>query len=209
MRLPIAIVTGVFVTLGLFYFMANLIKIGGDLPRSDDNENFINFVRVKPNSQMEIRRRELPKKPPPPKKAPKLEKIAIANQESVSTPQIQIDTPKMSLGMNLGDGPFLGKMGSPGSGSGNNDVLPLVRISPRYPRAAASSGKEGWVTLQFDISKSGSTENVEVLKSKPKRIFDRAARRALLKWQYKPQLIDGQPVVKTGLKVTIAFKLDN
>ena len=50
--------------------------------------------------------------------------------------------------------------------------------------------------------------NVEVLDSKPRRVFDMAAKRALLKWKYKPQIEGGKPVVKRGEKDQLDFKLE-
>ncbi|MEZ4743922.1 MAG: energy transducer TonB [Bdellovibrionota bacterium] len=208
MRIISAILTGAIATIALFYFMAHLVKVTGKLPRSDDNENFIEFVRSKPSSQLEVRKRELPKKPPPLKQPPVPQKLAVSSQDSVQTPEIKIDTPKMDIPLSLGDGPFLGGQIGDANGSGDQEVLPLVRIAPQYPRKAAMSGKEGWVTLKFDILETGATANVEVINAKPKNLFDRAARQALLKWKYKPQLVDGKPVVRQGLKVTIDFKLD-
>ena len=41
--------SGFVVTLSLFYLMAQLISGGANLNKSDDTENFIEFVRVKKN----------------------------------------------------------------------------------------------------------------------------------------------------------------
>jgi protein TonB len=48
-------------------------------------------------------------------------------------------------------------------------------------------GQEGWVLLEFDITEVGTVDNVKVIESEPRRVFDSSARRALLKWKYKPK----------------------
>jgi protein TonB len=92
-------------------------------------------------------------------------------------------------------------------GNGDGDVRPIVRVEPKYPIEAARKGIEGWVKLAFSINNLGQVINAEVLEADPKRTFDRAALRALRKWKYKAQVIDGKPVTKDGLFVVLDFKL--
>ena len=77
---------------------------------------------------------------------------------------------------------------------GDGELIPLVRIAPQYPRNAARDGIEGWVKMEFTINKAGTVSDPKVLESKPRRVFDRAARRAILKWKFKPRVVDGKPV---------------
>ncbi|MEO1337888.1 MAG: energy transducer TonB, partial [Myxococcota bacterium] len=85
---------------------------------------------------------------------------------------------------------------------------PLFRVEPIYPRRAAEQFIEGWVTVQFDISAAGTTENVRIVEAEPRRIFDRAARNAVRKWRYRPLVRDGQPRRVTGLTVRLTFNLE-
>jgi protein TonB len=82
-------------------------------------------------------------------------------------------------------------------------------MQPKYPIDAARNGVEGWVKLVFSIDSSGQVKDVEVIDSQPKRTFDRAAKQALKKWKYKPQVIDGEAVIRQGLQVVLDFKLDS
>jgi len=93
---------------------------------------------------------------------------------------------------------------------GNDDksAVPKVRINPRYPRIAATKGIEGFVTLTFDINAIGATENIQVVDSNPKGIFNKAARRALSKWKYEPKLRNTKAVPQPGQKVTLQFNLE-
>lgn len=92
-------------------------------------------------------------------------------------------------------------------GNSNSELRPIVRVDPRYPNDAAREGIEGWVELQFNVDKTGSVTDVNVIKAQPKRVFDSAARRALLRWKYKPAMRDGQPITQTGLSVVLEFSL--
>jgi protein TonB len=187
--------------------MAHLVNQTSGLKKSSDDENMINFLRTIPNSTTQTRRRSLPKKPPTPKNPPKMPKMAVQQSSDVQTPQLAMNVPMLSSPLALGDGPYLGGAVGGGGGSGDNDVIPLVRIEPQYPRKAAMRGTEGWVQLKFDITTAGTVENVTVLKSKPRRIFDQSAKRALSKWKYRPKMVDGKPVARTGLLVQLDFKI--
>lgn len=90
----------------------------------------------------------------------------------------------------------------------DRDVRPIVRVPPRYPPEAASKGIEGWVRLSFSINEVGGVEDIEVIDSEPKRIFDKAAKRALSRWKYQPQIEEGQAIVRTGLSVMLEFGLE-
>jgi protein TonB len=89
---------------------------------------------------------------------------------------------------------------------GDGELIPLVKIAPRYPRKAALAGKEGWVKVEFTVTELGTVADVKVLDSKPRRLFDRAAKRAILKWKFKPRVVDGKPVARRAVQV-IEFKL--
>lgn len=209
-RLIFSILAAVCVTLGLFYFMAVLVQTDGLEKPSTDKENFIDFVRVKRQSTSEVRKREIPKKPPPPQKPPPIPKLAVSNSNAKSAPSdIKMNMPKIDSGLSFGNGPYLGAVDSGGTDQGQQsaELTPLVRIEPRYPRKAAIKGIEGWVKLKFDVTTKGTVENVEVLDSNPKRIFDQAARQALLKWKYQPKKVDGKLEIVPGQQVTIQFKL--
>jgi len=87
-----------------------------------------------------------------------------------------------------------------------SDVVVIKRVQPKYPRRAAMARKEGYVTMSFTISTDGSVKDINVVKAKPKRVFDRAAVRALSQWVFEPVMVDGVPTDKQ-VTLTIDFKL--
>ena len=86
------------------------------------------------------------------------------------------------------------------------EAIPVVRVDPEYPRKAARAGREGWVRLAFTITPSGGVTDVRVLESRPRRVFDRAAKRALEQWRFRPQRVDGRARAREAVQV-IEFKL--
>ena len=87
-------------------------------------------------------------------------------------------------------------------------ATPVIRIEPKYPVEAARDNQGGSVILQFDITKNGSTDNIQVIESLPQQVFDKNAITALKQWTYKPRIQGGQAQRQSGLKVQLDFRLD-
>ncbi|SNY51784.1 outer membrane transport energization protein TonB [Arsukibacterium tuosuense] len=87
-------------------------------------------------------------------------------------------------------------------------ATPVVRVEPRFPVEALRDGISGWVKLRFSIDESGSVTDVEVLQAEPRGVFDREAARALRRWKYQPQVIDGKAIRQTNLQVVLDFTVD-
>lgn len=87
-----------------------------------------------------------------------------------------------------------------------SELIPIVSITPQYPKAAFENKVEGWVKVKFTITESGRVENPVVINSHPKGIFDRETLRAIRKFFFKPTRVNGKNV-KTEATQTIEFKL--
>ena len=88
------------------------------------------------------------------------------------------------------------------------DVLPIVRIDPQWPREALIEGIEGYVVVEVTIGADGSVKDVRIIRSEPKRMFDRNVIRAVLKWKFKPRIINGVPVERKAIQM-LEFTLDD
>jgi periplasmic protein TonB len=200
-RFLVSILLGAAVTFGLFAFMAFLVA-SSDRSKDEQLENIVVEVNTTPpKSTAEQRRRVPPPPPPPPKTPPKPQ-----------APEPETNNANAGLSFNM-PGVQLAQastgISAPGAGFGRDgEATPIVRIEPKYPIQAARDGKEGWVKLSFTINEIGGVEDVEVIDADPKRIFDKEARRALLKWKYKPKVEDGKPMKQFGLTVQLDFKMD-
>jgi protein TonB len=88
------------------------------------------------------------------------------------------------------------------------DPEPVFRPHPEYPERALRFRREGVVELEFTIAVDGSVRDIVVVRSEPEGLFDRAAKKALAKWRYAPQLVNAVATERTGVRVRIVFKLD-
>lgn len=85
--------------------------------------------------------------------------------------------------------------------------LDVVRqAAPEYPRAAARSGFDGWVDLQFTVTPTGGVSDIEVLDSSS-RVFHREALVAMQNWQFKPVMENGSPApVRAQVRFTFQYQ---
>eukprot|EP01029_Cantina_marsupialis_P011799 TRINITY_DN262605_c0_g1_i1.p1 TRINITY_DN262605_c0_g1~~TRINITY_DN262605_c0_g1_i1.p1 ORF type:complete len:229 (-),score=39.04 TRINITY_DN262605_c0_g1_i1:168-755(-) len=67
-----------------------------------------------------------------------------------------------------------------------NNLQTITRINPHYPRKAKIRRKEGYVQLQFHITKEGKVLRPVVVKAEPVGYFEEAALKAIKKWRFKP-----------------------
>jgi protein TonB len=199
-RHGIAALLALCVTFGLFYLMQFLISMGNDRGADIKKGQVIEFVRLKRDTATQTRKRELPKKEKPPEPPPPPE-LQMSQTDAPDANAMAISAPDLSTGPDLGSGPSLGA-------PSDSDSVPLVRVPPQYPIRAAERGIEGWVVLRFTITATGTVENPTVVAAQPKRIFDRAAIRALKKWKYRPRIVDGKATPRVE-EVKLSFDLDD
>lgn len=169
----------------------------------------LEFVRVQPADYVQVKERRLPRKPPPAKRPPPPPKMRVQSDVAVETAPLDFDLPDIEVGFG-GSGPYLGAWRGPARAGPNpdGDVIPIVRIAPQYPRQALLEGIEGWVRLEFVINPDGTVADPSVTEAEPPRIFNTSAMRAILRWKFKPRIVDGKPVSRRGAQV-IEFKLED
>lgn len=85
--------------------------------------------------------------------------------------------------------------------------LPMDMVTPEYPARALQNGIEGWVQVQFTIDINGQIIQPQIIARSPSRIFDRSVLAALKKSHYRPQLLNGEPVIVQGVTELFRFKL--
>jgi protein TonB len=201
-RHVIAAAIALSITIGLFYVMQLLISMGSGEGTDIDKGRVIEFVRLKRESETQIRKRQLPKKEKPPEPPPPPE-LQMSTPDSADSGEMAIAAPSMDMTPDISGGLNMG--GAPS----DSDTVPLVRVPPQYPVRAAERGIEGYVVMRFTISAAGTVKNPIVVDAKPARIFDRAAIRAIKKWKYRPKIEDGVAVERANIEVKLAFTLDD
>ena len=204
-RFLASLLLGVAVTLVLFFIMQALIDSGDQAYRSDSDAQIMEFVRIKDDESLSLKDRRKPKKPEPPKEPPPPPKMIVEKQVKPTMNKVKIDIPNIDLPTIAGGGPFLGNWA--GNPLAEGDVLPIVRIDPQWPREALVEGIEGYVIVEVIIAADGSVASAVVLESVPRRLFDRNVIRAVLKWKFKPRIINGVAVERRAIQ-RLDFSLD-
>ena len=78
---------------------------------------------------------------------------------------------------------------------GASSLERIEYVAPKFPSATRNRGMAGWVELEFTVRGDGSTDDVVVTNSNPRRTFDNAAVTAVSQWRYKPVMSkDGKPI---------------
>jgi protein TonB len=194
----VAVVLGGITAFALFWLMQFLVTVEGELSSSGGRLS-VDYVRLKRDNTPELKKREPPKREKPKQQPPPPEmNMAKAMNPGDAVGEIapMIDTSAE-----------LEKATTLGTGGGDQDVVPLVRVDPDYPPRARQRGIEGYVDIEFTISPVGTVQNPEVIGSEPSFTFDRAALRAVRKWKYNPKIEGGVPIARPGVQVRIRFEL--
>ena len=202
-RIFIGLGVGGSVTFGLFVVMAFLIKTELEPPEKSDMEP-IQITMVEPDDDLKIRDRRIPKKPPPPKNPPPPQTQKISKDPKPKPMNMNIKMAKLQIGVS-GD-MYIGQPGGGGNMS-DGDAIPMVVIEPRFPRKALMEGIEGWVRFEFTVGRDGYPRDVTVIDAKPKRLFERNAKKAITKWKFKPKVVYGKAVEQPNMRYTLEFNL--
>jgi protein TonB len=197
-RYVFSIFVGSVITLSLIFVMHLLIEHAEDAISKEGTKFQLDFVRIKKNETLNTEdfTPEKPQKPPevPPEVPPTDSDVVDPN-----APTINIPAPEISAAIDIG--------GPGGMNIAEGDYLPIVRVAPVYPARALSRGIEGYCDMSFTVTTTGTVADPIVMFS-TSSLFDRAATRAVLKFKYKPRVVDGIPVDVPGVTTRIRFQLE-
>lgn len=88
------------------------------------------------------------------------------------------------------------------------ETRPLDRDPPTYPKRCIDRAQEiEFVTIRFDISVAGSTENIVVIDS-TNACFEQAAVNAIEQWRYIPAVAARNRSARSGIEETITFQTE-
>ena len=208
-RLVVAIVLGSAVAFGLLFLMQALIASGHSAITETERTRIVDFVRVQREETVE-RKRSKPERPPnpdePPPQAPQpsmdstadmaggAQVVEAAHDAPVSVSHVDVD---LTHGFGIV------------AGSADGDYLPIVKVAPVYPRRALERGIEGYVIVEFTVTKTGAVKDPVVVEYHPSTIFNKAAIAAALKFKYKPRIVNGEPIEVRGVLNKITFVLED
>ncbi len=198
-RYAFSIVVGSAVTLSLLFIMQILIESGEEALSKPRERHLLEFVRIRRNENLNTEDITPDKPPKPPQVPPDIPPQDLDNIDP-NAPTINIPPPSVSQSIDIG--------GPGGMNIAEGDYLPIVRVAPVYPARAQSRGLEGYVDMSFTVTASGSVADPVVMFS-TSGLFERAATRAVLKFKYKPRVVDGVPVDVPNVKTRITFRMED
>ena len=211
MRLLGSGLAGLAVAMALFLLMSELISGGSAVKRETDVSLNLDFIRLNLDEMENVRRR-VP--PPEPEKTLQLQvppRLLVAPRERdvESIPRIEATpfaTDPLSFTIGTGLGRFTGDL-QPGSFDEEGDLYPVLRVSPIYPSEARLRRVDGWVDLEYTVLPDGSVVDPIVVDSSavrtiasrdtlrvPQDVFNEAALQAIVRWRFKPRIVNGTAV---------------
>jgi len=188
-----AVVFSAVMTCALMWLMQDLIKHTGDVTDAKAATRFVSFVPLIEDEPAIPRPKKIelePVEPPPVTKF----KPTFDPEGDGWDPQIPppiIDVPPGPIEPTMAD----------------NNVLPLFKVAPQYPRTAASRGVEGYVILRFTVDELGRVLDPVVVEANPRGFFEHSALDALLRFKYQPRILNGAPIRVTGMLHRITYEL--
>lgn len=201
-RFVTGVTLAVFVTLGLLWTMQYLIATADRSLDESSAGRMIDFVRLKRDETVQ-RKSSKPAKPPAPKAPPPEPPQPKMDDITPQAEKLDIVAVDVDAEVELSADGF-------SIGAGEGDYLPIIKVAPVYPRRAANRGIEGYVLVEFTVTRKGTVKDVKVIESEPaSSIFHRAAIRAARKFKYKPRIVDGQAVEVPGVRNLIRFELED
>ncbi len=202
-RVAVAGLLSAIVTLCLLLLMSLLINNQFELP---DESSAIKVAAIHmPNINIEARIEDVKPVKPQLEEAPPLE-----------IPAPGFDAPQLAPESFAINGPITTDKNAarPGLALSEGEYLPIVKVPPEYPSIALSRGIEGYCTVVYTVTKTGSTRDVQPVPGEcltkdgqPTSVFDRVSVRAASKFKYKPKVVDGKPIEVSGVKNRFTFEM--
>ncbi len=190
-----AMALAILITLSLILAMYGLIKM--DEPDLDNTKSFKlpDFVHSDRNEDLQtiVPRPEKP--------------TDIEIQPDI--PDVDVTPDTLDIDSNIGLGGIRVGINRNLKGFNSNDgeFLPIFRAPPRYPNRALERGLCGWVELTYTVTASGGTRDPLITDSSSST-FEGAARKAALKYKYKPRQVAGKAVDVEGVGIRILFEIE-
>ena len=189
------VLLGGVVTFGLLMLMRAVIANPEAAVEDDVEGHVVELVQAIEDQEVPPKDR-VPELPPPPDEPP---------------PELPPPSPDggFVVGPEIGPVPAPTKLVLEGAGFSDGEYLPITKVQPIYPQRALTRGVEGFVLLEFVVTETGNVRDPVVLEAQPPGVFNRAAIQAVLKFKYKPKIVDGEPVAVSGVQNKITFELQD
>jgi len=195
-RFGVSAISGIIVTFALLWLMQFLIATGKDALSESTDFRIMDFIRVKQDELVEQRDRKPPKPPEVEEKPPEMPPPQLDNLDP-NAPVVNLGRISVGTDMTMGGTDF----------AVDGEYLPIVRVEPMYPRRAQSRGIEGYCDMEFTVTRTGEVINA-VATECSSSVFKNASVKAVLKWKYKPRVVNGEPIDSPGVRTRLTFKFE-
>lgn len=201
-RLPsllVMLTLALLLTLASFWMMMRMVSAPAALDDAPPSPVAVEFMR----------RERLPETPPPAPqqvdpRPPQAVDITLPDLSPAQLPPLpriaigQLPLGTISTHLDMSARPYLGSMlpDAAPSVAVSQPLTLLKRVPPLYPRRALRRKQQGWVKVALTIAADGSVIAAKVLSSRPARVFDRAALKAVRRWRFQPRA-GAEPVSAT------------
>ena len=197
-RVTFSAFLGALITVSLLWVMHYLIATGVTAFSEEQSFRFVDFVRVQRDERTQVKDDRVERPPEPQAPPPMQPDRQLDNLDTVGGSVIGVSAPRVDHDVSLGRDGFFS----------DGEYMPIVQVAPQYPRRAAERGLEGYVTLEFVVTRQGTVRDPVVIESSSS-MFDRAAIDAVMRFRYRPRVIDGEPVEVPGVRFRITFELED
>ena len=212
-----AIVLALGLNLFIFGILPTFIQRVPDAPENAELIQAIQVVRIK-RPETPPRKKRPAKPPEPPKAVVSATKIL---QQQIQSPAIIRPNLSVELNPSLPTLPksialdplsnFSMKTEMPqglfSTSELDQPLQALVRLPASYPMRARRLGIEGWVKVEFIVTREGRVRDITVLAAEPKGVFESSVARSVSQYRFKPGTVDGS-VVEVRVITTIRFKME-
>lgn len=212
LRLMISAPLALCLSLLLFYLLALITSTGDQRVLEKQLNPSLDFLMVRQESDVELRKRQLPPEPEDvvEQQQPDIPQIQPQKTATVNAKLPSINVPDINMGMQVSVSPTLHNLSMP-TPTMTMDTNPTVlsQVPPRYPQRALRRRQQGKVVVEFMINEMGSVKpgSAVIVKSTPPGVFDKAVLRAIQRWRFKTRIVNGQPVPFKA-RQELEFKLE-
>lgn len=195
-RILSSFLLAILVTFGLILTMHALIKMAQPELNKKEAFKLPDFVYIPPPESLQTitpkpdRPDEVQQQPDTPDQDIKPDRVNVNSDIALGT---------VSLGIN--------KDINKGFNSADGEYLPIFKAPAVYPRRAQERGLCGWVIVEFIVTTSGGVRDPVVIESSSK-MFERSAKKAALKFKYKPRQVGGKAVEVSGVQNKISYEIE-
>ena len=204
-RYSSSVAVGAIVTAALIYWMQLMIA-GGDFevpaPTRITLLSPLRIIETPPHE------RRPPPTPPEPRATPPTRDVTLTGDitlKNLTTGPVGPVGPVTPPGP---PSPPARPDGRQGPWIADSNLMLRSQIRPIYPFSALRRELEGYVIVEFTVTKRGNVRDVRIVESSHTE-FEEAAATAVAKSRYQPRVVDSTPVDVAGLRTQIEFVLDN